>query len=345
MLRLLKRIVKRLLTIDRGASRMKDAIDLGEFPTVQAACFGSENPEINFYVIHGHRSGFFSNLQFVLAQIRQAKLLGMVPVVDYLHFPGKYSEPEFSSRNLNPWEYYFEPISRYSLEELYRSKNVFFCDESYSWEMGHFMSNKGLRGIYDDYIRPKQSIVKEVDDFFEKNLKGYRTLGVHFRGNEQNVAPGHPFCPTVDQMFRYTDRIILNHQVEKIYLVTEEESYLERFLRRYGAIVAYSDYYRTNGIDAFAMNIPPRKEHMYLLGKEIMMAGLLLSKCTGLLHSSSNVSQFARFGANDGFEFRYSIDNGVNSSNAFLAKHLYRVKRILPGSLGGLRGTISPPLD
>lgn len=345
MLSIFGRVTEKLFPKPKFSPSLPDKIEVRKFPQLYAKSFGNLNHEKNFYVIHGHKAGFFSNLQFVLAHIRQAEQLKMTPVVDYMNFPGKYFDIGSEELGSNAWEYYFSQVSKYSLEEVYKSQNVFFCDGSYSWGMGHYMSNDGLWEVYQKHIQPRTEILDEVELFYQKKMASAKVLGVHFRGHEQNVAPGHPFCPTVRQMHYYTDKIVEKHEIEKIYLVTEQQRYLDSFLRRFGDMVIYSDYFRTDGIDAFKMSRPPREKHMFLLGKEIFVAGLLLAKCVGMLHSSSNVSQFARFIKQDKFEFRYTIENGVNTNNRFRAKYLYSLKKSLPRGLGGLENRLVPPLN
>ncbi len=276
--------------------------------------FGERNPDKFFYIIYGSKSGFFSNLQFVLAHIRCAESLGMIPFVDFKNFPNIYNEKKEIHGTTNSWEYYFENICEYSLDEIYQSKNVFFCDGKYSWAMGYYLSDKNLFHYYKKYIRPGRYISDEISGYQKELFGNQRILGIHFRGNEQNVTSSHPFCPTVKQMIKYADMILNKHQIDKIFLVTEEKKYFEIFIKKYGDKLLSTQYSRTYGINGSKLNPPTRENHIYLLGKEIMIGGYLLSYCTGLLHSSSNVSAFAIFNNDNKYEFRYNIVNGVNSS-------------------------------
>lgn len=319
--------------------KLVDIIDVQKNPCVYVSSFGSKNTDKEFYVIYGHKAGFFSNLQFVLAHIRQAELLGMIPVVDFMNFPNVYNVDREIYGSKNSWDYYFEPITKYSLDEVYSSAHVNFCSGKYSWDLGYYLSDKNLLDFYKRYIVPQKYILDEIEQFYTANMKGKKVLGIHFRGNEQNVAPGHPFCPTIHQMLRTTDEIIDKYHIDHIYLVTEEQKFVDVYSKKYGDVLLLSPYYRTYDKNGYFVK-PPRNDHIYLLGKEIMVGAYLLARCNGLLHSSSNVSEFSRFLNDNQYDFRYEIKNGVNSNDPYIAKHLYQIKKILPSRFGGLLNQI-----
>ncbi|GHV42933.1 hypothetical protein AGMMS49546_23130 [Spirochaetia bacterium] len=300
--------------------------------------FGSKNDDKCFYVIHGHEAGLFSNLQYVLSHIKIAERLNMIPVVDYKNLPNTYSiKSKIEGGGKNAWEYYFHQLTHYSLDEVYSSKNVCFCYGF--WQQGNdaFDSNPDeLQKIYDKYIKLDDHIHTEINTYFKELFEGKYVLGIHFRGWEQNITPGHPFCPTIKQMFICTDDILKQRRVDKIYLVTEEKSYFEAFDERYGDLLISTPYYRTNKMNGYKIHPEPRENHIYLLGKEIMIATYLLAKCNSLLYSSSNVPKAAIFLKNDNYDIRYYIDNGINSTNRLYSKFKYTIKKVLPQKFGGL---------
>ena len=87
--------------------------------------YGDLNPDKIFYVIQRSPGfGLFSNLSFVLNHIKIAKNSGFIPVVDMENFPTIYNEKERIFNTLNSWEYYFDPLSNFTLEEVYKSKSL-----------------------------------------------------------------------------------------------------------------------------------------------------------------------------------------------------------------------------
>ena len=158
----------------------EDLIDVSRYPKLYYASFGPNNPDLRFYVIYGHKAGLFSNLQFVIACIRQAELMGMIPVVDYRNFPNLYTMQDPVCESNNSWEYYFERVSKYSLDEVYSSKNVFFCSGEYNWGMGFYLSPHSFYDYYSRYIRLKPYIQNEIDEQYARLFKGAGSLACIF---------------------------------------------------------------------------------------------------------------------------------------------------------------------
>lgn len=309
--------------------------------------FGEKNPDKRFYVIPGGTVGMFSNLQYVLGHINQAENLGMIPIADWQNFPSTYNEPYDVHGTWNSWNYFFENLSQYDLEEVYQSKNVYFASQDYNWGMGHYFSeDHDFYDIYKRYIQFKPEVLAEVDKYYRElffnNGIPRRILGIHARGWEMTVAPGHPFPPSVEQLFKYTDEIVEKYSIENIYLVTEEQEYFHAFTKRYGSKILTTPYARTKkGINGYKINPEPRKNNLYLYGREIILGALLLSKCTGLLHCGTNVSTFARFENHGKYEFEYMIFNGVNTTNRILAKYMWPIRKHLPKEHGGLKEKVA----
>ena len=96
---------------------------------LQYESYGKKNPKIFFYVIRRTPgAGFFSNLNFVLQNLLICNRLKMIPVVDMKNYPTLYNCKIKINNSLNSWNYFFESVSKYSLDEVYKSKNVVICD-------------------------------------------------------------------------------------------------------------------------------------------------------------------------------------------------------------------------
>ncbi len=311
--------------------------------TLKRKSFGMLNPDKEFYVITGFSAGMFSTLQYVLAHIHIAEAFGMIPVVDFENFWTVYTSYKSLNGTKNTWLWFFKSISPYSLEEVYSSKNVFFGNGEYNWNMGHYFSDHNFFNIYSKYIVLQSEIVKQIDEY--KNTlnfkRGERILGIQFRGWEQNVTASHPFGPTVKQMFSCTNEIMKKYNIDRIYLATEQQEYHDAYIKRYGEKVIFTPYFMTKkGINAYKIKPEPRANHLYHCGIEIIINAFLLAECTGILHCGTNVSTFAKFLNNGKYEFEYIIFNGVNSSNPFLAKYMYGIRKNLPKVLGGLKNEV-----
>jgi hypothetical protein len=319
-----------------------NTFDVRKFPMGYYKTFGDKNPDKTFYVIwlDNKGAGLFSNVSSVLCHIKIALDAGMIPVVDFQNFQTHYNEKNPIHGTTNAWEYYFKPVSNYTLNEVYKSKNVFFCSGMYPVWMGYNMTEiEGISEIYKKYI----FLQPHIEELVRENLKKFnfhnKTLGVHFRGQDMKYAPGHPFPPTEKQMLDNTDELLKKYNLEKIFVVTIIQEYNDLFIEKYGGKVVYTDSFRMSTQKKNVFNTHPRDNHFYLLGLEILIDAFLLSKCDGILCGDSNITEFVKF-INPDFQFVYQIDNGFNSQNSLVARHLFSIKKMLPSSFGGLSNKV-----
>lgn len=305
---------------------------LSDLPNVKYKSFGEKNPDKTFYVIYREamHSGFFSNFDCIVRHIKSIEGTNLIPVVDFKNFKTLYNEENPINDTQNAWEYYFEQPSGYSLEEVYQSKHVLFCDGQFPHNIK--IKPEEINEAYKKAFKVKNYVLDLVNKYEEK-FENNKVVGVHFRGKDMNICPNHWFGPTIKQMFKYTDEIITKYNIDKIFLITEEKLYLDAFIKKYGNMVIYSDALRVPKINIF--NITPRENHRYLLGLEVLIDFILLLKCKGILSTKSNIGDIAKI-INSDYDFSYYLYNGSNSKNRYIAKYLYRIKKLLPKGFGGL---------
>ena len=297
--------------------------------------FGPLNPDKVFYVIwRSDRAGLFSLVQFVAARLDVADRLGFVPIVDFQNFPSTYAEDRPISGTLNSWEYYFEPVSKYSLDEVYDSRAVVFCDGNFPASYPFAVTeSRQLQEAFHRHIRIKTSALEFADRFAEEHFSGSRVLGVHFRGQEMRTAPGHPLPATPRQMVARAQVLMAERGYEKVFLVTEEQSYLDTFRSMFGSQLVATNAFRTYEENAY--DVSPRQDHKYQLGLDVLRDTLVLAKCNALLCAGSNVSVFAEFLNAGRYDVVSRIDNGMNSNDPRVAGRLWFLKNRLPERLGG----------
>jgi hypothetical protein len=308
-------------------------------PMGRMASFGSRNPDRVFYVIWREHfgSGLFSNVSHVLCHLMIADTLGMEPVIDFENFPTLYNEDEEVQGTRNAWEYYFRQTSPVPLREIYESRHVFLCDGKYP--RGFSFSVTTIPGSME-VCHKRIQVLPEIEDTVRTWMKefGTRTLGILFRGQEMNRAPGHPFGPTKRQMLEAAKRLVRELNFDRIFLMTEDQNYLDLLRSEFGSALIFTNSFRTRGENAY--RIKPRPLHRYKLGREVLVDALLLSRCQAFLASGSNVSEFAKLMNGGRYEAAWQIWNGLNCSNPLVALHLYDIRRRLPARLGGLPGAI-----
>ena len=104
----------------------------------QKKSFGNKNPDKTFFVIRLYppAAGFLADYNYVLGYMKYAYDNGWIPVVDMQNYQTLYNEDHPIHGTTNVWEYFFEqPLDpatgkRYTLEEVYQSKNVILSNGS-----------------------------------------------------------------------------------------------------------------------------------------------------------------------------------------------------------------------
>jgi hypothetical protein len=306
--------------------------------------FGSKNANTVFYVIWLNGcNGFFSIFSMVIGHLKIAQEIGMTPIIDFQYFKNLYNDSTPINSTENMWEYYFKPVSKYTLDEVYDSKYVVFCNGKYPQNFG--MSISHIPNLYNNtylkYIHLQDYITDRVNKVYD-SFHG-KVIGVHFRGQELKTAPRHPFPPTERQMIFLTNEILHHYDFQYIFLVSEEQRYVDLFIKIFGDKVIINNCYRTYNENAYLLN--PRQQHRYLLGLEVLIDATLLAKCNGLLSGSSNVSEYARLVNNGAYEIDYDIFNGLNSKNLIIARYLYNIKKYLPTYFGGLLNEVKKTIN
>jgi hypothetical protein len=302
---------------------------------IKIQSFGRGYPNKIFYVIQrSPGAGFFSNVTYVLNHLIYCKKKKYIPIVDMKNFTTIYNERYKINNTYNAWNYYFKSFNKYKLREVYQSKKVIFSNNKYLKKINFFCHKIPKINKFFNIKNIWPFLVKEAYLFIKNNFKkNERILGVHFRGTTYKRAKNHSFPPTPKIISKKIDELLIKFKYDKIFLVTEEEKYLNFIKKKYGNKCIYINSYRSNNIDAF--KIYPRKKHRYLLGKEILVETLILSKCNGMLYQPTNVSSAAIMFKKKKIKL-HKIILGYNSSNIFIARWKWYLKMLLPPFLGGL---------
>jgi hypothetical protein len=296
--------------------------------------FGVKNPDKMFYIIWRdcYGAGFFSNYIFVIGHIIIAKRNNYIPIIDFKNFKTLYNENDLINGSENAWEYYFEPLNNYSLDEVYNSKNVLFCNGAFPSEFSFNLTEIKEASEISKEIK----LSKTVKDFVRSSVKIDNTyLGVHFRGKELNLASGHPFGPSYKQLFINTKILLERYNLSKIFIVTEDFKAIKVLEKHFPDKVYYTDSYRAKKGNAYK-DLNARKYHRYYLGLEILRDAQLLSKCNGILYSNSNVNEYSRLINDSQYKFECEIKNGLNTYHPIYSKFKYNIIKRLPKNLGGL---------
>ena len=319
-----------------NAMRIARLLEQYDHPKIQNSYLASSRISSSnvYYIIWRKGGGFFSILSSVLCHLQIAESLGFIPVVDFENFASTYSENQQINGSHNMWEYYFEPIHNASLDEVYKSGNFVITDGRHP--AGSVMSvsqDESLLDTFHKYVVLNSTTLAALNSAKQQVEIDEFTLGIHFRGQEMRRARGHPFPPTLQQVFSNTDLLLTRSGFKRIFLVTDGLEYEKGFIKRYGSLVQTLPHYRRFRKNSY--KIYPRMNHRFLLGQEILVDTLLLAECNSLISGSSNVSEMAILLNANRYNINCQIRNGTNSQSIFLAPFLWQMKSRIPTQFGG----------
>lgn len=251
--------------------------------------------------------GFFSNYFYVLSNIIYADQHGWKSVVDMQNYPTLYSEKNEYNGLLNSWEYYFKQPNDIYVEEAYASDNYILSRNQYYGNLGVpvYHINQGhitdemVRNLYllqEERIPVHKEILEECSSLYKKYISDQECIGVHVRGTDMNEArKRHSIPPCVLAISSKVDELLAGRRNFRIFLCCDEMGTISWFKEKYGDMVFSLNAYRSSedslvGIHKQNSNRP---YHHYLLGKEVLLDALLLSKCDYLICGVSNVTSAA----------------------------------------------------
>ncbi len=225
------------------AKRVANSINLMSslFWMSDVVSFGEANPDKIFYVIKSPiaSSGlvkFMSFLLFFVHVVSEKKEMNVIPVLDTA-IPGDNNQFN-DGKYKNVWEMFFKPVTDYSLDEVYNSKNVIIGME------GKMGANPYLMYVeYHSNVGPlmKKYLVlnEELDSYcagireglgIEENAK---VLGVIGRGTDFNnpgVAALHTLPLDPQGIVDKAREVFEKGGYDLIFLATEDQKVFDTFM-------------------------------------------------------------------------------------------------------------------
>lgn len=265
-----------------------------------------KNPNKTIYIIRRYNSdtGFFSNFFYVLGHIVYAADRGWIPVVDMEHYKTLYNEDKAIKGTKNAWEYYFEQPEGITINDAYKSKNailssseylignvpiytgkdIFFPDKAYV---------KYIRFYLEKFIKTKKYVLDYSNNIFDSLGTKSNVLGIHYRGTDMRNYPDHPKTLEIQNLIDKIKDFSSTHFVDTILVCTDEQEAIEKIKKVFGGMVHFTNAYRAEQAMTTGIHMEQRRvrdNHRYLLGFEVLVDMLVLSKCDYLMCGHSNVS-------------------------------------------------------
>ena len=281
------------------------------------AHLGELNPGVKFYVIRssGEDQGLLSIYLGNLRLINEVIHSGFVPIVDYETTKTQYNISSQVNGTHNAWEYYFEQPCRYSLEEVYRSRNVRLS--GWRFFQAYSVKKPGAKRMLTREMMDIAPVKQYVYDLAAKKVKSNGIsdmIGLLVRGTDYTkLRPsGHPVSPSPEQAAEKLDEFLAMYGRRRIFLATEDAEIYDFFMARYGDLLYTSDNNLVRGYsgrDYIANEI--HNVNKYQFGLDYLVKMICLSECRYLIASRTSGTSFARLLNAGRYLDEYIFDLGV----------------------------------
>jgi hypothetical protein len=227
-------------------------------------------------------AGLFHNFNIVLG------CLDLYDRYDYLGLTvdfkteGLYYEEAYGS---NWWNYYFEPIDLPARQAQKGAVLIKYLKDEEKGALGNgahfYMNRERAYALITRYIRVRQEILQEVNEFYSKYLNGAFLIGVHYRGTDKNLeAEDVSYSAVADKVREY-----VAETPYKIFVATDEPEFLHYMQEEFVGTVYAIDAQRIAG-----KPVHYTSKQCFLKGKEALMDCLLLAHAHLLIRTHSNLS-------------------------------------------------------
>lgn len=247
--------------------------------------------------------GFFGMVEFTLQYLMYAEKYHLTP---YVNWSGCYAESLPVNGTKNVYEYYYNPVSEISNDDIRECRNVIFsyykqrmviCEKKEVTYRSRQESCFKYGELYRKYFKLNQRTKDYIDRNLRETLNGKKSLGVHIRGTDfKKGLHGHPVCIKAKDFIEPVQKCVGGGRYEQIFLATDSLEAIELFSRIFGnVLVFYNDVQRADGdVGVHEIEIS-RKNHHYLLGMEVLRDVYTLAACDSLIAGLSNVSFAAQY--------------------------------------------------
>lgn len=242
------------------------------------------------FVIGTHiERGFFSAVMLALSGIKWCLENNKIPVV-YWDNSSPYYQPEGYLGKKNVWEYYFKQVSNLNYEDndiihkLMSYPTYSLIDQLYNNKNnlvpGANPLKLKLHALAKQYLRINISIKNKIDNFYNQNMRGKVTVGIHLRGTDKHTEINQV---SLESIFKEANK----HVCDQYFIATDEERFIiaaKKHLKK--DVIYYPSIRSSNNSPLHYSNSSSKAQ----LGEEVLIEAQLLSKCFKMIHTASAVS-------------------------------------------------------
>jgi hypothetical protein len=214
----------------------------------------------------------------------------------YIYFSNCLYKDHSDTETDNPFDYYFkQPFTRPKRSEIERVvsgietdkceyRDIFMREPT---KQNILKKRKEYNDIINKYLKLNDTVSSKIDDFYNKNLKGKNTIGIHLRGTD------HPDKRPITSYLANIDRVV--HNYDTIFLATDEQERYEMIRNTYGDKVVNYNSIKSPTSNPVHTNSSLTDAERRKAGEDVIIEANLLAKCNFLgLGTNSNVNYLAR---------------------------------------------------
>lgn len=292
--------------------------------------FGELYPDKTFYVIRSRpsTSSIGPLVMRVCKQLQMCESKGYIPVVDFSFYENVYLE-ENEVGKINPWEYYFEQPTMYSMRAVCHAQNVIWGDADCHVSNAEFdilIDNesklKEYCAVCEKYVHMSSRIEKKAKALMEQGFHpDWRILGCTYRGTDyrNRRVVGEHKQPTLSEEIKKARELLGKWKCDHIFLATEDKGALERFKEEFKEKLVYVEKERypsdVSVTQEYKFN---REQDAYYKGEEYLLEIYILSHCNCLLSARVGILSAALPMNNMRYEHKYIYDLGLYTEEDYL---------------------------
>lgn len=224
-----------------------------------------------------------------------AVLMALLPLLDR-YDSGQYSGIKvdldsgcYLDADLGPnwWNYFFEPIDLGDRSGTHYSFSKKQMMQMYRSGVG--ISRQRSAELFERYVHLKPAVQEEINEFYDRNMRGYYIIGVHHRGTDKKtetvVIPHVKTLQFLQQVIAQLPKDTLDSF--RIFVATDDDAFINFMVSAYPSRVIYNDFIRS------ANNKPlhyseDKYGSNYQKGKEALIDLIMLSMCDHLVYPSAS---------------------------------------------------------
>ncbi len=279
-----------------------ESISLQPFNTIMKFHFGNNNTNKSFFVIIPNiDSGLIWNYRHTKNVVNQ--LNDQIPIVDMQNFMNQHISPEHLGQ-YNAWDFYYKPLSEYTLDEIYHSSDVLFF-----YKLSSFPPVSLDREALSETVLQYEK--QQLDNL---HFNGNETLGVFLRGTDYRITAWHQIPYDPFEAAAIVKQYMKHYNLSKVFLDTEDLDNYNTFKSIFGKDLI--------AIDRQRFTVDKRLPHAngkvkgfegLKTGLDYLLESLIVSRCYGILSTvGSSTSVLKSFGKQYNKFFEINLSKNPN---------------------------------